>query len=122
MSIEGIRYPCNWCDYVTYNQSAMDRHKDKKHFVRYLCDYTGNKVCHFSALSKEKLNHHKEKSHVRVFRCDHCDFSAKTQHRVKTHARCHNISSQSENAADLEPANSLDHGQDKSHKYDGKVC
>ena len=57
---EGIKYPCDQCEYSAVNLSNLKQHKEIKHEgIRYPCDN-----CDYSASTLQHLKQHKEIKHA----------------------------------------------------------
>ena len=86
---EGVKYPCDQCDYVATNSSNQKRHKNAMHEgVRYPCDQ-----CDYAATVANDLKRHKESKHEGVrYPCDQCDYMATRAEHLKKHKRSqHNL-------------------------------
>ena len=70
---EGIRYPCDQCEYSATQISNLKIHKKTKHGgIRYPCDQ-----CDLVCASKQTLKRHKESKHEGIrYPCDQCEYSA----------------------------------------------
>ena len=56
---DGIRYPCNQCDYAATTSGSLKTHNESKHEgIRYPCDQ-----CDYAATKLDKLKIHKESKH-----------------------------------------------------------
>ena len=56
---EGIRYPCDLCEYVATDQSNLKKHKDSIHEgIRYFCEQ-----CDYAATQRASLKRHKSRQH-----------------------------------------------------------
>ena len=69
---EGIRYPCDQCDYASTTTTHLERHKEYKHEgIRYPCDQ-----CDFTFITSSRLKMHKDSKHVGIkYPCDQCEYS-----------------------------------------------
>ena len=76
---EGVRYPCDKCDYAATLASNLKRHIENKHkWVRYPCDQ-----CEYVATGVQSLKIHIESKHEGVrYPCDQCDHSATTARNI----------------------------------------
>ena len=62
---EGIKYPCNQCDYVATQQSNLKTHKKYKHMgIRYPCEQ-----CDYAATQQGSLKRHMKRKHEGLI-CD----------------------------------------------------
>ena len=62
---EGVRYPCDECEYSANRLANLKMHKQSKHDgVRYPCDQ-----CEYSASYKSELNKHKRMKHTNTQEC-----------------------------------------------------
>ena len=79
---EGIRYPCDHCDYAATTATSLKQHTHTKHEgIRYPCDH-----CEYAATTKADLKRHKESKHLGVrYPCDQCEYSATTSTNLKVH-------------------------------------
>ena len=56
---EGIRYPCNQCEFASTKPGILKAHKKSKHEgIRYPCD-----ECDYAAKDQKYLKRHKESKH-----------------------------------------------------------
>ena len=79
---EGIRYPCDQCDYSFTAVSILNKHKKSKHKgIRYLCDQ-----CEYTASDLGNLKRHKRSEHEGIrYPCDQCEYAAIRHLNLKYH-------------------------------------
>ena len=79
---EGIRYPCDQCEYSATQVGTLKKHKEAKHEgIRYPCDQ-----CEYSATQMSALKTHKEAKHEGIrYPYDQCEYSAIDMGTLKTH-------------------------------------
>ena len=75
---EGVKYPCDKCEYSATTASNLKVHiENKLQGVRYPCDQ-----CEYTATTKSAHNH----EWVR-YPCDQCDYSASSTRNIKKHIK-----------------------------------
>ena len=79
---EGVKYPCDKCDYLANRQYQLTRHIQSMHEgVKYSCD-----KCDFQANRQENLTRHIQSIHEGIkYTCDWCDYQAKRQDKLTKH-------------------------------------
>ena len=81
---EGIRYPCDQCDLIYTSLSDLNKHQRSKHEgIRYPCD-----KCKYGAITMTHLKRHKESKHVGIrYPCDQCKYAATRNSYLKSHKK-----------------------------------
>ena len=79
---EGVRYPCDSCDYKATKKSNLKQHKENIYKgVRYACD-----SCDYNATTTDNLKKHKDFMHKGIrYSCDLCDYTATRKDHLKLH-------------------------------------
>ena len=79
---EGIKYPCNQCDYQATQQGSLKTHIQSKHEgVKYPCNQ-----CDYQFTDKSSLRKHIQSKHEYIkYPCNQCDYLAPRQDSLKTH-------------------------------------
>ena len=69
---EGIRYPCTQCTYLATTQAYLKQHIESKHEgIVYPCDQ-----CEFACTKRSNLKRHKENKHEGIrYPCNECDYA-----------------------------------------------
>ena len=81
---EGVRYPCNECEFAATAAFVLKRHKESKHEgVRYPCN-----ECEYAGTTKGSLKVHKESKHAGVkYPCEYCKYAATSKRVLVAHKR-----------------------------------
>ena len=79
---EGIRYPCDLCDFSAGTLGILRRHKESRHYgIKYPCG-----ECEYIAPTSVTLRRHVKQVHEGVrYPCDVCDFVANRTGQLKRH-------------------------------------
>lgn len=81
---EGIKYPCNQCDFQAAGLSNIQKHiciQYKHEGVKYPCN-----ECDFQATTKSSLQRHKQSKHdCTRHPCPQCDYEATGQESLQLH-------------------------------------
>ena len=85
---QGVKYPCDLCDYQATQPSNLKAHIQKRHEgIRYPCDQ-----CDYQAKTKTCLQRHIESQHEGVrYTCNQCDKQFTSQNTLRTHMLKHQI-------------------------------
>ena len=80
---EGIKYPCNQCDYQTTTQGNLQTHFQAKHEgIKYPCNQ-----CDYQAARQNNLQVHIAAKHSEnILKCDQCDYQTKWRSNYHTHS------------------------------------
>jgi len=91
----GVKYPCDQCEYVATRPGNLRQHKAAKHWgVRYPCDLCDHVSTQLGNLKQHKavkhglinLKTHKESIHQSIkYPCDQCDYVANQLGNLKQH-------------------------------------
>ena len=67
---EGVKYPCNKCEYQATTKGALQRHQKSEHEgVKYSCNQ-----CEYQAKEQDSLKRHQQSNHESVkYSCNHCE-------------------------------------------------
>ena len=81
---EGIRYPCDQCEYSASQKGQLKSHKEAKHLgIRYPCDQ-----CEYTTAYAVELRKHKEVKHEGIrYPCDQCAYIATRMDRLNKHKK-----------------------------------
>jgi len=81
---DGIRHPCDECDYTGTTKTALKKHKEVKHEGKtYHCGQ-----CDFSSLYAQALRKHKNTVHNHIIHpCDACEYVANSIKQLERHKR-----------------------------------
>ena len=78
---EGVKYPCDQCDYKATWKHSLKRHFKSKHVgVKHACDQCDHKATQRSDLFIHIISEHEG---VR-YSCDQCDYKAKAKKYLST--------------------------------------
>ena len=89
-SNEGVKFPCDQCDYKTTRKNSLMTHIKSRHEgVKFPCDQ-----CDYKATLKRNLLTHIESLHKGItFACDQCEYKATYKNALLKHQkRKHNVS------------------------------
>ena len=75
---DGIKYPCNQCDYQAKRLGHLREHIESKHEgIKYLCDH-----CNYQASQQSALRRHMKSKHGSIkYPCNDCDYSTTRKQR-----------------------------------------
>ena len=107
---EGIKYPCDQCDYQATEKNGLQKHNKSKHEgINYICDkcnYQATKLgdlrrhiqskhegikypcnqCYYQATQQGTLQRHIQSKHKGIkYPCDQCDYQATQQGDLRRH-------------------------------------
>ena len=79
---DGVRYPCDQCEYISTQPSNLKLHKESKlQGIRYSCG-----ECEYKAMSACNLTIHKKSKHEGIrYPCDECEYAAAQSSHLRLH-------------------------------------
>ena len=79
---EGIKYPCNLCDYQATTQGSLQTHIKSVHEgIKYACNQ-----CDYQAKRQDNLQRHIQSVHEGIkYPCNQCDYQATQLGNLQTH-------------------------------------
>ena len=83
---EGVKYPCNQCDYQATTRGHLQTHIQSKHEgIRYPCNQ-----CDYQATQQSSLQSHISAKHSdTVLKCEDCDYQTKWRTHYNKHKKTH---------------------------------
>ena len=117
---EGVRYPCNQCEYQATTQGSLKTHKESIHEgVKYSCN-----KCEFHATQKGDLKRHREAIHEGVkYSCNQCEFHATQKGHLQRHKESiHEGVVYSCNQCEYQATWQTHLQRHKEAKHKGKIC
>ena len=83
---EGVKFPCDTCDYIAGDPDTLKRHNSIKHVevrLRFACNQ-----CEYSAIAPQLLKVHLESIHEKVcYLCNLCENTFTTKEHMKRHTK-----------------------------------